>query len=95
MGSIRVVVPIYRNNQFRTQVLVASVRHPVPVPDAAKVGADSATVPYSVTEKFVPRPLTDTGLARLLQDGEKVPKGGSRPGTTDGLYRARGYPGGP
>ena len=75
MDLIRDIVQIYRNYRFPTQVLVASVRHPVHVLEAAKVGADIVTMPYAVMEKLVQHPLTDLGLARFLKDWEKVPKG--------------------
>ncbi len=75
MSLVRDIVTIYRNYRFPTRVLVASVRHPIHVLDAAKVGADIATMPYSVMEKLVQHPLTDSGLARFLKDWEKVPKG--------------------
>jgi transaldolase len=75
MDLIRDIVQIYRNYSFRTKVLVASVRHPVHVLEAAKVGADIATMPYTVMEKLVQHTLTDIGLARFLKDWEKVPKG--------------------
>jgi transaldolase len=74
MELIRDIVQIYRNYKFRTQVLVASVRHPVHVLDAAKLGADIATMPFAVMEKLVQHPLTDLGLARFLKDWEKVPR---------------------
>jgi len=74
MELVRDIVQIYRNYKVRTQVLVASVRHPVHVLDAAKIGADIATMPYAVMEKLVQHPLTDLGLARFLKDWEKVPK---------------------
>jgi transaldolase len=74
MELIREIVTIYRNYHFATKVLVASVRHPVHVLDAAKIGADIATMPYAVMEKLVQHPLTDLGLARFLKDWEKVPK---------------------
>ncbi|HTZ61829.1 MAG TPA: fructose-6-phosphate aldolase [Thermoplasmata archaeon] len=75
MELIRDLVQIYRNYQYRTKILVASVRHPVHVLEAAKLGADIATMPYAVMEKLVQHPLTDLGLARFLKDWEKVPKG--------------------
>jgi transaldolase len=75
MDLIRDIVQIYRNYSFSTKVLVASVRHPVHVLEAAKIGADIVTMPYSVMEKLVQHPLTDIGLARFLKDWEKVPKG--------------------
>jgi transaldolase len=75
MELIRDIVTIYRNYRFPTKVLVASVRHPIHVLDAARIGADIATMPYAVMEKLVQHPLTDLGLARFLKDWEKVPKG--------------------
>jgi transaldolase len=75
MELVRDIVQIYRNYKMRTQVLVASVRHPVHVLEAAKLGADIATMPFAVMEKLVQHPLTDLGLARFLKDWEKVPKG--------------------
>jgi transaldolase len=75
MDLIRDIVQIYRNYSFPTKVLVASIRHPIHVLEAAKVGADIATMPYAVMEKLVQHPLTDIGLARFLKDWEKVPKG--------------------
>ncbi|HEY1197178.1 MAG TPA: fructose-6-phosphate aldolase [Thermoplasmata archaeon] len=75
MDLIRDIVQIYRNYSFATKVLVASVRHPVHVLEAAKIGADIVTMPYAVMEKLVQHPLTDLGLARFLKDWEKVPKG--------------------
>jgi transaldolase len=74
MALIRDIVQIYRNYRFPTQVLAASIRHPVHVLDAAKAGADISTLPYSVMEKLAHHPLTDIGLARFLKDWEKVPK---------------------
>ena len=74
MDLIRDIVQIYRNYHVSTQVLVASVRHPIHVLEAAKIGADIATMPMAVMEKLVQHPLTDVGLARFLKDWEKVPK---------------------
>ena len=74
MDLIRDIVQIYRNYRFPTQVLVASVRHPVHVLEAAKLGADIVTMPFAVMEKLAHHPLTDLGLARFLKDWEKVPK---------------------
>ena len=72
---IQDIVQIYRNYRFKTEILVASVRHPVHVLEAAKLGADICTMPYAVMEKLPMHPLTDIGLARFLKDWEKVPKG--------------------
>ena len=75
MELIADIVKIYRNYQFPTKVLVASVRHPVHVLDAAKLGADVATIPFSVIDQLAKHPLTDAGLKKFLADWEKVPKG--------------------
>ncbi|MCI4369407.1 MAG: fructose-6-phosphate aldolase [Thermoplasmata archaeon] len=75
MELIEDIVTIYRNYHFPTQILVASVRHPIHVLDAARLGADICTMPFAVMEKLPQHPLTDIGLARFLKDWEKVPKG--------------------
>jgi transaldolase len=75
MELVRDIVTIYRNYHYPTRVLVASVRHPIHVLDAARIGADIATMPFAVMEKLALHPLTDLGLARFLKDWEKVPKG--------------------
>ncbi len=74
MQIIRDIVQIYMNYAFETEVIVASVRHPVHVVDAAKAGAHIATIPYDVLKKMVKHPLTDLGIAAFLKDWEKVPK---------------------
>ncbi len=74
MALIADIVQIYRNYRFETKVLVASVRHPVHVLEAAKLGADVATIPYAVIDQLAKHPLTDAGLKKFLADWEKVPK---------------------
>ncbi len=74
MGLIADILQIYDNYGFDTEVLVASVRHPVHVLEAAKLGAHVATCPHSVLLQLAKHPLTDLGLARFLADWEKVPK---------------------
>ena len=74
MDLIREIVTIYRNYKFPTKILVASIRHPIHVLEAAELGADIATMPFAVMEKLPNHPLTDLGLARFLKDWEKVPK---------------------
>lgn len=74
MDLIRQICTIYRNYNFGTQVLVASVRHPVHMLEAAQIGADVCTVPFSVIKQLVQHPLTDSGLKKFLEDWEKVPK---------------------
>ncbi|HVK83036.1 MAG TPA: fructose-6-phosphate aldolase [Kofleriaceae bacterium] len=74
MQLIGEIVQIYDNYAFETEVLVASVRHPMHVHQAALVGAHVATCPLSVLLQLVKHPLTELGLAKFLSDWEKVPK---------------------
>ena len=74
MELIKDIKLIYNNYKFTTQILVASVRNPIHVLDAAKIGADIATVPYSVFEQLFKHTLTDAGIKKFLEDWEKVPK---------------------
>mgnify|MGYP000066164479 CR=1 FL=1 len=72
MELIEQIVNIYDNYGYETEVLVASVRHPIHVVQAALIGADVVTVPFKVIEQFVQHPLTDVGLKKFLSDWEKV-----------------------
>lgn len=74
MDLIRDIKQIYSNYNFKTQIIVASVRNPLHVLDAAKIGADIATVPFSVIEQLVKHPLSDIGIQRFLEDYKKIPK---------------------
>ena len=74
MELIDKVVTIYRNYGFDTQVLVASVRHPIHVIQSAILGADVATIPFKVLEQLYKHPLTDVGLERFLADWKKTGK---------------------
>jgi transaldolase len=74
MDLIADVAQIFDNYAFDTEIIVASVRHPIHVLEAAKIGADIATIPYKVITQLAQHPLTDIGLAKFLADGEKVPK---------------------
>ncbi|MBI4549927.1 MAG: fructose-6-phosphate aldolase [Candidatus Omnitrophica bacterium] len=74
MDLIRQIKTIYSNYGFRTEILVASVRHPVHILEAALIGADVATAPFKVLESLVKHPLTEIGLARFLKDWEKTPQ---------------------
>lgn len=74
MELIRDIRTIYDNYEFKTEILVASVRHPVHVLEAARMGADVSTMPYAVFEKLYQHPLTDLGLAQFLEDWKKVPR---------------------
>jgi transaldolase len=73
MDLIQQIVTIYRNYGFKTQVLTASVRHPVHFVQAAMIGADVATVPLKVIKQLLKHPLTDLGLAQFLADAKKIP----------------------
>ncbi|QSZ27044.1 fructose-6-phosphate aldolase [Aceticella autotrophica] len=66
------IVKIYKNYNIRTEVIVASIRHPMHVLEAAKAGADIATVPYKVIMQMIKHPLTDIGIERFLKDWESV-----------------------
>lgn len=68
MGLVEEIVAIFSNYDFPTEVIVASVRHPRHVIEAALVGAHIATVPFAVMEKLVRHPLTDLGLEKFLKD---------------------------
>ncbi len=72
MEIIRDIKVIYSNYNFQTKIIVASVRHPLHVLDAAKIGADIATVPYDILMKLVRHPLTDIGLDKFLNDWKKA-----------------------
>jgi transaldolase len=72
MDLIGQIVTIYRNYGFSTEVLVASVRHPMHVVDAAMIGADICTLPLKVIDQLFKHPLTDIGLERFLSDWKKV-----------------------
>ncbi|WP_163998125.1 fructose-6-phosphate aldolase [Pyxidicoccus caerfyrddinensis] len=79
MELIATILEIYRNYDFTTQVLVASVRNPVHVLQAARMGADVATLPFSVIAQLAQHPLTDAGIKKFLADWEKVPKAAKPP----------------
>lgn len=72
MTLIRDIVQIFNNYKFDTNVLVASVRHPMHVVDAGKIGAHVVTLPPDILGKMMAHPLTDKGLAAFLSDWEKV-----------------------
>lgn len=75
MEIVEQLVAIYQNYGLATQVLAASIRHPVHVVQAALIGADVATLPHSVIHQLVKHPLTDIGLERFLADAKKIPTG--------------------
>ena len=72
MDLIEQIVTIYSNYGYTTEVLVASIRNPLHVVEAAMMGADVATIPFKVISQLVKHPLTDIGLANFLKDWEKV-----------------------
>ena len=74
MALIEEIAQVFENYRFETEIIVASVRHPRHVIEAARIGADIATVPYGVMEKLVRHPLTDIGIERFLADWRKVKK---------------------
>lgn len=71
MDLVQQIVTIYRNYGYETQVLVASVRHPIHVVEAAMMGADICTMPFKVIDQLINHPLTDIGLERFLADWKK------------------------
>jgi len=72
MDLVDEIVTIFNNYGFETEVIVASIRHPLHVLEAALMGADIATVPFAVLEKMVKHPLTDIGIEKFLKDWSKV-----------------------
>jgi len=74
MEVVRDILDIFENYAFRTEGIVASVRHRLHVLDAALIGAHVATIPFKVLEQLSKHPLTDRGIERFLKDWEKVPK---------------------
>lgn len=74
MDMVKQVLEIYRAYGYATQVLVASVRNPVHVLTAARMGAHVATIPFNVINQLANHPLTESGIQKFLADWEKVPK---------------------
>jgi transaldolase len=74
MDLIRQIKQIKDNYDFKTEIIVASVRNPVHVIESATIGADIATIPYSVIAQLAKHPLTDIGLERFLKDWESIPE---------------------
>jgi transaldolase len=71
MDLIEQIATIFSNYAFKTEILVASIRNPIHVVEAAQIGADVATMPFSVLQQLFKHPLTDVGLAKFLSDWEK------------------------
>jgi transaldolase len=74
MELVQKIVTIYENYAFKTEVLVASVRNPTHVVDAALIGAHICTIPFSVMLQLVKHPLTDVGLKKFVEDAKKIPR---------------------
>ncbi|MFH1351465.1 MAG: fructose-6-phosphate aldolase [Pseudomonadota bacterium] len=72
MDLVDQIVTIYENYGFDTEIIVASIRNPIHVLDAALMGADIATIPYKVMEQLIKHPLTDIGLEKFLADWRKM-----------------------
>jgi transaldolase len=78
VALIRQIVHIYRTYDYKTQVLAASIRHPLHIVQCAEAGADVATCPLSAILDLLKHPLTDTGLAKFLADSKKFSTVGSK-----------------
>ena len=74
MNLIEEIVTIFENHAIDTEIIAASIRHPIHVVDAAMAGSNIATVPYKVLMQMLHHPLTDSGIERFLKDWETVPK---------------------
>lgn len=74
MGIIEEIRTIFDNYGYTTEIIVASVRNPIHVLNSALIGADIATIPFSVMVQLSKHPLTDAGITKFLEDWEKVPK---------------------
>jgi len=72
MDIVADIQTIYENYDFDTEIIVASIRNPLHVIEAALIGADIATIPYSVIGQLIKHPLTDIGLEKFLKDWENV-----------------------
>jgi len=73
MDLIEQIMTIYNNYDFQTEVLVASIRHPIHVVQSGLMGAHIATMPFKVIQQIIKHPMTDIGLARFLEDAKKIP----------------------
>ncbi len=74
MGIIEEIRTIFDNYGYTSEIIVASIRNPIHVLNSALIGADVATIPYSVMVQLSKHPLTDAGIKKFLEDWEKVPK---------------------
>lgn len=73
MDLISQIRQIFNNYQFKTEIIVASIRHPIHVLESARMGAHVATIPYKVMKQLATHPLTDKGIEQFLKDWESVP----------------------
>jgi transaldolase len=74
MQLISDIQQIFTNYAYDTEIIVASVRHPIHILESARIGADICTIPFGVIAKLYKHPLTDIGIERFLEDWKKVPK---------------------
>ena len=74
MDLVAQILDIYENYGYKSEVIVASIRHPLHVVESAAMGAHVATIPFKVLEQLSKHPLTDAGIEKFLKDWEKVPK---------------------
>jgi transaldolase len=72
MTLVEQIIDVYSNYLFETEIIVASIRNPLHVLEAAKLGADIATIPFKVIDQLAKHPLTDKGVELFLQDWHKV-----------------------
>jgi transaldolase len=72
MDLVEDIMTVVENYDYATEVIVASIRHPVHVVEAALIGADIATIPFNVIDKMFKHPLTDIGIERFLADWKKI-----------------------
>jgi transaldolase len=74
MNLVKEIVEIFRNYEIDTEIIAASIRHPMHVIEAAKLGCHIATIPYKVILQLTKHPLTDKGIDQFLKDWDTVPK---------------------
>jgi len=74
MQLIEEIVQVFNNYAVETEIIVASIRHPLHFVQSAMIGADVATIPFSTLDKLLKHPLTDSGMERFLEDWKKVKK---------------------
>jgi len=72
MGIIEDIATIFTNYGFEAEIIVASIRNPIHVLDAALIGADIATIPFNVLSQLIRHPLTDIGLEKFLKDWQSI-----------------------